>query len=279
MIKDLAAKKSFGQNFLVREDILDAILAAAQLTPSTHVIEIGPGPGSLTRWILHAGPASLTVIEKDTRMAAFLEPLLEDGDGVCPVGGGPMILRFGDALDIPFWDMGGVPRVVVANLPYNVATPLLLKMLENRRAFSHMVLMFQKEVAERLLASPSTSAYGRLSVLSQLLCRVEHVITVPPSAFSPSPKVMSMVVKLTPYAAPRFTVDVPHLQALLHHVFQQRRKMLRASLKGFVRDPLEILKAAGVEPTLRPENLTLEAFCALARQSALDGERGGDSHG
>ncbi len=255
LVRSVRAKKRFGQNFLVQQTILNKIIQASAITPQTSVIEIGPGPGSLTRWLLKTHAKAIHSLEMDRDMLPFLEPLVDD----------VLSLHFTDALKEDFWQLGNAPRTVVSNLPYNIATPLLIKMIEHRQAFQRMVLMFQKEVADRIVAQPDTSSYGRLAVLCQVCCKVSKVTDVPPSAFVPQPKVDSAVVSLEPYDKPLHPVDIPSLQRLLHHVFQKRRKMLRGSLKGFVDEPIDLLTRCDIDPKKRPESLTLEEFCRLAQ--------------
>ncbi len=253
-IKNITAKKKFGQNFLICPSILDKIIAAAHINKETSIIEIGPGPGSLTRWILRTSVKSIYTIERDPSMKEYLDSLASP----------KLHIQFIDALKINFWELGESPRSVVANLPYNVATPLLIKMLSNASCFKHLVLMFQKEVADRILAKPYSKAYGRLSIISQLFSKVSRVTDVPPSAFKPQPKITSSVLQFTPYEKPLYPVHWPTLQRLLHHIFQQRRKMLRSNLKGFIDNPLDVLSIANIDPTRRPETLSLEMFCSLS---------------
>lgn len=256
-IKKIAAKKKWGQNFLIRPDILDKIVKAASINQETCIIEIGPGPGSLTSWLLQTPAKAIYAIEKDFSMEPYLEKIASP----------KLHLLFSDALKIKFWEIGGSPRSLISNLPYNIATPLLLSMLLNASCFNNMVLMFQKEVALRISAKPNTKSYGRLSVLSQLLSKVSYVTDVPPSAFHPQPKVDSAVLKFSPYQKPLYSVNISFLQKLLHHVFHQRRKMLRSSLKGLVKNPVKVLDLSNIDEKRRPESLSLKEFCILSNNA------------
>jgi 16S rRNA (adenine1518-N6/adenine1519-N6)-dimethyltransferase len=250
-----SAKKSLGQNFLLDLNLTRRIARAAGPLDRGTTIEVGPGPGGLTRALLIEGATELVAIERDARAAAALAPLVA-------AAAGRLRLVEADALEIDVATLGAPPRRVVANLPYNVATRLLLCWLVTPAAFESLTLMFQKEVADRLLAAPGADAYGRLSVLVQWLCTVRRVTDLPPSAFTPPPKVWSSVVRIEPRPEPAHPVDRPTLERITEAAFGQRRKMLRQSLKGLGGDAL--LAAAGIEPTERPERLTIAEFCRLA---------------
>ncbi len=250
-----SAKKSLGQNFLLDINLTRRIARASGSLDRGTTIEIGPGPGGLTRALLIEGAADVIAIERDARAAAALAPLVEAADG-------RLRLVEADALEVGIAGLGSEPRRVVANLPYNVATRLLLGWLETPTAFESLTLMFQKEVADRLLAAPSDDAYGRLSVLVQWLCTVRRVTELPPSAFTPPPKVWSSVVRLEPRPAPSHPAERRALERITEAAFGQRRKMLRQSLKGLGGDAL--LATAGIAPTERPERLTIADFCHLA---------------
>lgn len=225
------------------------------------MIEIGPGPGGLTRALLLEGAHHVTAIERDHRCIAALAD-------VASAFPGRLIVLEADALKIDPASLSPTPRKIVANLPYNIATPLLIFWLGNAAAYESLTLMFQKEVAQRLAASPRSKAYGRLSVLTQWLCRVELVFDVPPQAFVPAPKVTSTVVRLTPRPTPLAPCRQEDLERVTAAAFGQRRKMLRQSLKSLGNDVSEVLTAAGVAPTARAEELSVEEFCALARAIA-----------
>ncbi|NQW10858.1 MAG: 16S rRNA (adenine(1518)-N(6)/adenine(1519)-N(6))-dimethyltransferase RsmA [Alphaproteobacteria bacterium] len=251
-----SAKRSLGQNFLLDLNLTRRIARAAGNLEAGTTIEIGPGPGGLTRALLIEGAGHVIAVERDRRAAEALAPLVS-------AAGGRLELVEGDALKVDLATLGKPPRRVVANLPYNIATRLLLGWLETPSSFESLTLMFQKEVADRLIAGPGDDAYGRLSVLVGWLCNVSRVTDVPPSAFTPSPKVWSSVVRLAPRSEPLEPADRRTLERITEAAFAQRRKMLRQSLKRFGGDVL--LEAAGVEPTQRPERLSIAEFCSLAR--------------
>jgi 16S rRNA (adenine1518-N6/adenine1519-N6)-dimethyltransferase len=265
----LDARQSLGQHFLFDLNLTRRIArAAGDLTTGT-TIEIGPGPGGLTRGLLMEGAATVMAVERDARCRAAL-------DDVAAAYPGRLTLVDADALDVALTELGPPPRRVVANLPYNVGTQLLLGWLQaiarEPGVVETLTLMFQREVADRLLAAPRTKAYGRLTVLTQWLCTVARVLTVPREAFTPAPKVTSTVVNLTPRAEPAFPADAGSLQAVTGAAFGQRRKMLRQSLKRLTAEPAGLCAAAGVDPTARADALDVGAFCALARVYAGDAE-------
>ena len=255
----LAADKRLGQHFLFDPSILRRIAAAAGELAGAEVLEVGPGPGGLTRALLAAGAARVVAIERDPRFVEHLQ-------GLASESAGRLELVAADALEV---DPCAIARSgslrIVANLPYNAATPLLFGWLERLGCIERLVLMFQKEVALRLAAAPGGADYGRLAVMAQSLCRVERLFDLPPAAFTPPPKVSSSVVRLTPHP----DQPPPELRAALGEVaraaFGQRRKMLRASLRGLVPDPLALLAAAGIDPTRRAEELDVAQFQLLAR--------------
>jgi len=258
----LRAKKSLGQNFLLDLNLTHRIARAAGSLADVDVIEIGPGPGGLTRALLSEGARQVYAVERDTRCIEALQDLIAASDG-------RLHLMEADAMTIDIGAIGNSPRHIVANLPYNIATPLLLKWLRQADQVKSVTCMFQREVADRLTAVPGTKAYGRLSVIVQWLCEVRPEFNVPPEAFTPSPKVTSTVVTLTPRSTPLAPAQWSHLEAVTAAAFGQRRKMLRASLKGLGLD----LVSLGVEPTERAENLSVETFCRIAeaRRVALEG--------
>ena len=255
----LSAKKSLGQNFLLDLNLTRRIARAAGLVPggleTGTTIEIGPGPGGLTRALLIQGATKLVAVERDERAITALSTLVE-------ASGGRLELVCADALDINAEDLGPAPRRIVANLPYNVGTRLLLNWLETPERFASFTLMFQREVAERLVAPAGGEAYGRLSVLAQWLCRVKILFDVPATAFTPPPKIKSSVVQLVPRETPLAPADRADLERVTAAAFAQRRKMLRQSLKGLGGDAL--LERAGIKPTERPEQLSIEDFCRIA---------------
>lgn len=251
---NLNARHSLGQHFLLDSNLCRRIaLTAGDLGDGT-VIEIGPGPGGLTRALLLAGARRVIAIEKDARCVAALRELADFFPD-------RFNLIEADALEVDVAGLGPAPRRIVANLPYNVATPLLLQWLRQAQAFESLTLMFQKEVADRLLAGPRTKAYGRLTVITQWLCEVRPAFTVDRRAFTPPPKVTSSVVVLTPRRQPLAPASFKALEAVTAAAFGQRRKMLRASLRRLDLD----LAGLDIDPSARAEELEVPAFCALAR--------------
>lgn len=255
----LAARKSLGQHFLLDLNLTGRIARAAGDLSLGTVIEVGPGPGGLTRSLLDAGAGKVVAIERDERCLAALAE-------VSAAYPGRLDVIAGNALDIAAHEIGEAPRRVCANLPYNIATPLLLAWLEHAAAFASLTLMFQKEVADRLLASPRTAAYGRLSVAAQWRAQVRRLFDIDRRAFTPPPKVVSTVVELLPRTAPLAPADPKTLEQVTAAAFGQRRKMLRQSLRSLGMDAPGLLAAAGIEPTRRAEELSIEEFCALARE-------------
>jgi 16S rRNA (adenine1518-N6/adenine1519-N6)-dimethyltransferase len=252
----LMAKKAFGQHFLLDLNITRKIARLAELVPGDRVLEVGPGPGGLTRALLEAG-ARVTAIEKDQRF----RPLLEDlGRAAEP---GALNLEFADALDADEAALtAGQPGHVVSNLPYNVGSALLIKWLTGPWTPASMTLMFQKEVAQRIVAPVNGEAYGRLAVIAQATSTAQIVMDVPARAFTPPPKVESAVVRLTPRADRPSAVRLDALQKLTAAAFGQRRKMLRASLKGLGGEPL--ISSAGLDPQARAETVDVAGFLRLA---------------
>jgi 16S rRNA (adenine1518-N6/adenine1519-N6)-dimethyltransferase len=254
----LSPNKRLGQHFLFDPSILGRIAAAAGDLGGATVLEVGPGPGGLTRALLGAGSRAVIAVERDPRFVTLLRELEARA-------GGRLTVLESDALDL---DLGavaaGAQLRIVANLPYNVATALVFRWFERLDRIERMVLMFQKEVALRLAAAPGTSDYGRLAVMAQRLCQVERLFDLPPAAFQPPPKVTSSVVRLTP----RPDQPSPELRAALAQVtqaaFGQRRKMLRSSLRSLGKDPRQLLAAAEIVETRRAEELAIDEFCRLA---------------
>jgi 16S rRNA (adenine1518-N6/adenine1519-N6)-dimethyltransferase len=251
----LLARKSFGQHFLLDLNITRKIARLAGFAPGERVIEVGPGPGGLTRALLEAG-ARVIAIEKDARFAPLLEPLAQAAPGA-------FTLVLADALTADEAALcAGEPAHVVANLPYNVGTPLLIKWLTGTWRPAAMTLMFQKEVAERITAPVGGSAYGRLAVIAQATSEARTVMEVPARAFSPPPKVESAVVRLAPRADRPGDVRLDALQKVTAAAFGQRRKMLRASLKPLGGEPL--IEAAALDPQARAETVDVAGFLRLA---------------
>ena len=260
----LDAKKSLGQNFLLDLNLTSKIARLAGDISGHDVLEVGPGPGGLTRGILAAGARRVVALEKDPRCM----PALAQISAAYP---GRLDVFNADALE---FDMRGQltgPVRVVANLPYNVGTELLVRWLTPKDwppFWSSLTLMFQKEVAERIIAKPGTKAYGRLGILAQWKSTPSVVMELPPEAFTPPPKVYSAVVHLEALAEPRFPAPAGLLSSTVAMAFNQRRKMLRSSLKSAAPDIETALRDAGLEPTARAEEISLEGFCALARRLA-----------
>src|SRR4051812_44370779 len=244
----IAARKSLGQNFILDLNLTRRIARAAGQLDHASVIEIGPGPGGLTRALLAEGARLVIAIERDPRCLAALGEVQSRYPG-------RLVLVEGDALAFDPAALSPAPRQIVANLPYNIATALLLRWLDRIGDYERLTLMFQREVAERFVASPRSPAYGRLSVIVQWLAEPKILFDVPPSAFVPSPRVTSSVVSLVPRAAPLAQAAKASLERVTAAAFGQRRKMLRSSLKtlGLPVEPL--LAVAGVAPTARAEEL------------------------
>ncbi len=277
----LRAEKKLGQNFLLDLNITDKIARACGDVSDMNVIEIGPGPGGLTRSLLNAGAKSVTAVEFDERAVQALQDLERAAQG-------RLTIMHADALKTDLREISAPPRLIAANLPYNIATPLLTGWLaqirEDASVFAQMTLMFQKEVADRITAAPGSKTYGRLSVLSQWLCDCRKVMDLPPSAFTPPPKVSSSIVRFTPHLSPAHSANAsdeakPHcppplagegwmgenpsfqaVERVTAAAFGQRRKMARSSLKDYA----DYFEAAGVNPESRAEDLTPAQFVALA---------------
>lgn len=253
----LAARHKLGQHFLLDENLLDRIVRSAGDLSGRHVVEVGPGPGGLTRALLASQAASVTAVEIDARAIGALGELVT-------LFGDRFTLIDGDALAFDLAEKVPAPRQIIANLPYNIGSPLLVGWLRQAADWERMTLMFQQEVADRLCAGPGTSAYGRLGVLAQWTCEVSLALRVPPEAFTPPPKVHSAVVRLTPHAVQPPADLFAAMERLTAAAFGQRRKMLRGSLKTLGGEAL--LNAAGIAPERRAETLTIAEFDILLRQ-------------
>jgi 16S rRNA (adenine1518-N6/adenine1519-N6)-dimethyltransferase len=262
---DLRARRSLGQHFLLDLNLTGRTARAAGDLSAGTTVEVGPGPGGLTRALLAHGATHVLAVERDSRCLAALEELAAAYPG-------RLETMEADALELQLGALGAAPRHVVANLPYNISTQLLvnwlLEVARDPAATKSFTLMFQKEVADRLVARPNTKDYGRLSVLTQWLCQTRVLFNVPKSAFTPPPKIDSSVVQLMPRATPVYPADPETLQQVTAAAFGQRRKMLRQSLKTLGADPVALTAAAGVTPTARAETLDVADFCALARTLA-----------
>jgi 16S rRNA (adenine1518-N6/adenine1519-N6)-dimethyltransferase len=257
----LTAKKSLGQNFLLDFNLILRIARSAGPLDGIDVVEIGPGPGGLTRALLAQGARRVIAIERDSRAIAALEDIAKQDPG-------RLDIVAGDAFEVdPRSFLNGAPARVVANLPYNMASALLVSWLTVEPWppwYDQLVLMFQREVAERIVARPGRRAYGRLSVLAGWRSEARILFDVPPTAFVPPPKVTSSLVRLIPRQEP-LSCDRHALERVTQSAFGQRRKMLRQSLRSLGADPLKLLDAAEIEPTARAEEISVAGFVALAR--------------
>ncbi len=253
----LAARKSLGQHFLLDLNLTGRIARSAGRLGDGTTIEIGPGPGGLTRGLLEAGARRVIAIERDDRCIAALQD-------VAAAYPGRLEIVPGDAMEIDAAALGDAPRRIVANLPYNIATALLLGWLRRIDAFESLTLMFQREVVDRLAAKPRSPDYGRLSVITQWLCEVRPLFNLSQRAFTPPPKVESAVVHLKPRPEPLAPARFATLERVTAAAFGQRRKMLRSSLKP-LGDADALLAATGLPPTARAEELSVQQFCALAQ--------------
>lgn len=255
---DLRAEKKFGQNFLLDMNITDKIARLAGDLSNSHVIEIGPGPGGLTRSLLKAGAKKITAIEFDPRAVSALQELVT-------ASGNRLDVLMADALSTDLLSLGHEPKKIVANLPYNIATPLLTRWLNDLRdhpgCYTAMILMFQKEVAERITAKNRSDDFGRLSVISQWICTVDRAFDLPPSAFTPPPKVVSSVVRFAPKQLPVDDPPFRTVEKITAVAFGQRRKMLRSAMKSMP----DVLQKSGIDGTKRAEELDIVDFIRMAR--------------
>ena len=257
----LSAKKSLGQNFLLDLNLTSKIARYAGNLEQSDVLEIGPGPGGLTRSLLNEGARKVVAIEKDTRCIAALEEVQTKFTG-------KLKIVQGDALSTEVRQYLTHPVQIIANLPYNIGTELLVRWLNSTTwpsFWQSMTLMFQKEVANRIVASPGSKAYGRLSVMAQWRCNTKIAFNIPATAFTPPPKVESSIVHFEALKEPRFPAEVNKLEFVVSKAFNQRRKMLRGALKGHFKNVEEGLLAIGVVPTKRAENVTIQEFCLMAQ--------------
>ena len=259
---DLSARKSLGQNFLLDLNLTAKIARQAGPLDGCDILEIGPGPGGLTRGLLAEGARFVLAIEKDRRCLTALHQI----SNAYPER---LTVLEGDALSIDPLQYLTPPIKVAANLPYNIGTELLIRWLTPPQwppFWTSLTLMFQREVADRIVAQPGSKAYGRLALLAQWRCDPQIVMSLPPEAFTPPPKISSAVVHFTALPAPRFPADPKVLERVIAMAFNQRRKMLRSALKGLGPDIEDRLVAAGLKPTERAEQVSLEGFCNLAHQ-------------
>ena len=266
-IHDLSARRQLGQNFLLDLNLTAKIARLAGDLTACDVLEVGPGPGGLTRGLLAEGARRVLAVEKDVRCIPALTQIADAYPGRLDV-------VEGDALAIDLSLHLTPPIKIVANLPYNIGTELLIRWLTPPiwpPVWQSLTLMFQKEVAERIVARPRTNHFGRLALLAQWRCDARIVMILPPEAFTPAPKVHSAVVHRTALSAPRFAADGAVLSRVTAAAFNQRRKMLRSSLKSLATDIEDRLLSVGINPTQRAEELSLEQFCGLARNIAGEG--------
>ncbi|MEI7669240.1 MAG: 16S rRNA (adenine(1518)-N(6)/adenine(1519)-N(6))-dimethyltransferase RsmA [Pseudomonadota bacterium] len=258
---NLFARKSLGQHFLLDSNVTDKIVHASGNLSDINIIEIGAGPGGLTRSLLKSSAKNIYVVEKDFRFIPVLEELKRFYNE-------RLTIIQDDALKVSLTDIVPEPRAIIANLPYNIGTELLFTWLDevaiNSNSYQFMTLMFQKEVAERIFSEKNTKQYGKLSVMTQFLCQVEYCFDLPAHAFTPPPKVESAVIKLTPHKKLPFNAEKQMLDKVVSAAFGNRRKMLRSSLKTITDKPQELLKQAGIDEERRAETLSLEEFCRLA---------------
>ena len=257
----LRAKKSLGQNFLLDLNLTSKIARYAGNLDQFDILEIGPGPGGLTRSLLNEGARKVVAIEKDSRCIEALEEI----QATVPER---LKLLKGDALSTNASEHLTDPVRIIANLPYNIGTELLVRWLTSKTwpsFWQSMTLMFQKEVANRIVASPGSKAYGRLSVMSQWRCDTKIAFNVPASAFTPPPKVESTLVHFESLKQPKFPAEVEVLEFVVSKAFNQRRKMLRGALKGYFQNVEEGLLSIGVLPTKRAEDITVQEYCAMSQ--------------
>ena len=267
-IKDLAkkygifAKKSLGQNFIFDLNLTDKITSKAAISKNDHIIEIGSGAGSLTFSILKQNPKSLTIIEKDKRCIALLQELQEFFQDKIDT---KIKIIEADFLELNLAEIITNKSKIISNLPYNIATKILFLLLDHIQNIDLMILMFQKEVCQRITAKNNSKKYGRIAVMVNFLSQTKYLFDIAASNFTPVPKVESGLVEIKPRAKPIFDIDLNLLAKITQIAFNQRRKMLKSSLKMLSKDSEKWLKRADIDPTLRPENLTLENFANLVK--------------
>ncbi|MEM8742660.1 MAG: 16S rRNA (adenine(1518)-N(6)/adenine(1519)-N(6))-dimethyltransferase RsmA [Pseudomonadota bacterium] len=257
----LSARKGLGQNFLLDLNLTRRVARAAGDLSRVDVLEIGPGPGGLTRALLLEGAQHVVAIERDARCLPALEEIAERWPG-------RLTVLAGDALRLDPLPHLTRPAKIVANLPYNIGTELLVRWLATPDwppFWQSLTLMFQREVAQRVVAQPGSKSYGRLSVLAHWRSDARLMFDIAPSAFTPPPKVTSSVVNLCALDVPRAAANLKSLERVVAAAFGQRRKMLRASLRAVSGSPIALLEGLGIDPTRRAETLSLDEFCALAR--------------
>jgi 16S rRNA (adenine1518-N6/adenine1519-N6)-dimethyltransferase len=257
---DLRATKTLGQNFLLDLNLTRKIVRVAGDLTGHSVIEIGPGPGGLTRALVESNVARIVAVEYDPRAVAALQSLVDAAEG-------RLTVIHADALAINTTALAPTPCAVVANLPYNIGTPLLIGWLKQIDAFTSLTLMFQKEVAQRIVAPPGSQAYGRLAVMAGWLTEAKLVFDIPREAFTPPPKITSSVVHLIP-RTDQIEVAFTDMEKVVAAAFGQRRKMLRSALKSLQVDTEAMLEMAGIDPTARAETVDIDGFVRLSRAFA-----------
>ena len=254
----IRAKKSLGQNFLIDKNVINKILDITKIKDK-HILEVGPGTGSLTSEIIKKKPKKFYVIEKDDKLASLLKNEFK----------GDLTVINSDVLSYDESKFSKEKLTVFGNLPYNISTEILCKWILNLKTdyfwFECLILMFQKEVADRIIAKPGSQNYGRLSILTNWLTKSKKLFDIPSDAFIPKPKVKSSVIQLKPLSKPLYDVSFKSVEKITHMAFSQRRKMLKTSLKTI--NGQKILKELGISPNLRPENLTVIDFCKIAKKS------------
>jgi len=254
---DLRAKKSLGQNFILDKNFTDKIVKLAGNIKDKEILEIGPGPGSLTQSILSQKPKKLIAVERDDRCLKLLEEI-KDYYQI------PFEIIDGDALEIDETNLFPNKFSIIANLPYNIGTVLIFKWLKIYQNISSMHLMLQKEVADRITAKQGDKNYGRLAIMVNFLCETKTVLKVDKSVFSPPPKVTSAIIEIIPRQKPLFDANFKKLERVTAAAFSQRRKMIKSSLKSVFKNPEEILEKCNINSNLRAENLSVEDFCKLS---------------
>ncbi len=254
---NLISKKSLGQHFLFEKNIILKVIEAADIKKNSHIYEVGPGPGSLTIELAKMKPKSITVIEKDERCLKALNEIKD-------LASTQIKIISGNALKFDEISLGKKDMINISNLPYNISSKLLVKWIENKAPFSKYILMFQKEVADRLVSNKNEKTYSRISVLTQWFYEVKILFNVPRTAFIPKPKVNSSVIMLKPRSKPLYPANIVYLQKVLRICFGYRRKMLKTSLSFLHSKPEEILDKAGVSKNLRPEDLSIKEFCEIS---------------
>ncbi|MBE6452329.1 MAG: 16S rRNA (adenine(1518)-N(6)/adenine(1519)-N(6))-dimethyltransferase RsmA [Alphaproteobacteria bacterium] len=261
---NLMADKNLGQNFLLNQDITDKIIRLSLTHQqidnfcNSHVIEIGPGPGGLTRAILKASPKKLTVIEMDKRCISIMEELQSKTGNILEIINN-------DALKFEYTTSSETPTHIISNLPYNISVPLLIKWLTSVNKYKSLTLMFQKEVAERILSSTHNKSYGRISIISQLQCKITKLFDLSPDCFVPAPKIWSSVLLFEPLSSHLTTEQISKLEKITSQAFSSRRKMIRQSLKGYP-NLEKACNEIGIPLTSRPEEITPQQFYLLSEK-------------